>query len=215
MLMVKEPDYGMVGFMGERLDQLREQVATVPNLITAGRLAMSPLVAKRLHDDPEGTWTQAAAFLASDNIDGIFARLGDHSDMLESLGFRKSELGRLGDPVTDVVVTSEMLVAGMKNGVIPKGLGGLALAQKALKSYHAVAGNLKGAEVHVSTLGKRSEFLTNVSIGLLFPGEGIENAEQRRNYRQKCITGALIGIAGAFIADQRYHAEAQKQLAGA
>lgn len=198
--------------MGERLQQLREQVLTVPNAITTARLAFSPVVASRLHDDPEGTWLEAAAFLASDNVDGIGARLGDHSELLDRLGFRTSELGRLGDPVTDVIVTSEMLVAGMRNGVIPKWLGGMALVQKGLKSVHAVSATRQGAELHVSKLGKRSEFLTNLGIGLLFPGEGIENDEQRRNYRQKCIAAAVAGITGAFIADRRYTAEANRQL---
>jgi phosphatidylglycerophosphate synthase len=198
--------------MRERLQQLKEDVVTIPNAITAARLAFSPVVAKRLHDDPEGTWHEAAVFLASDNVDGIFARAGNHSELLANLGFRTSELGRLGDPITDVVVTSEMLVAGMRNGVIPRWLGGMALAQKALKSVHALSATRQGAEIHVSWLGKRSEFLTNVSIGLLFPGEAIENEEQKQSYRQKCIAGAVIGIAGAFLADRNYHMQAKRQL---
>jgi cardiolipin synthase len=201
----------MVGFMGERLQQLREDVLTVPNALSVLRLAGTPLVAKRLHDDPEGTWPQAAAFLLSDNADGILARAGDKSETLSNLGFRTSEFGRQVDPVADVASTSAMLVAGMRNGVVPKWLGGAALAEKAFKSAHTVLATARGAELHVSKLGKRSAFATNVSIGMLFPGEQIENEEQKANYRKKWIALAAAGIVGSLVADIGYIAQANRQ----
>jgi phosphatidylglycerophosphate synthase len=201
--------------MGERLqkakDYIREEVLTVPNIITLGRLVLSPLVARRLEKDPVGKWKQTGLFMMSDNLDGFGAKVGSRSAFLSRIGFRKSEFGRKADPFTDTIVTSEMLVAGVRGGVVPKWLAGLSLAQKALKSYHGVSAWRQGTEVQVSDFGRHMEGVTNLSVGMLFPGEGIENEEQRRNYRQKLLVGAVVGIAGAYMADRGYVAQAEGQ----
>lgn len=203
--------------MGERLQKLKdyvqEEVLTVPNAITLTRLAVSPLVAKRLEKDPVGKWKETALFMMSDNLDGTAAKVGSRSEFLSRIGIRKSEFGRKADPFTDTIVTSEMLIAGVRNGVVPKWLAGLSLAQKALKSFHGVSAWRQGAEVQVTDFGRHMEGLTNLSVGLLFPVEGIEDEEARRNYRQALLTGAVVGVVGAYMADRGYVEQAESQLA--
>lgn len=189
-----------------------EDVFTLPNVITLGRLLLSPLEAKRLYDDPGGRWPKTALFMMSDNVDGLGAKAGERWPILQRFGLKKSEFGRITDPFTDTITTSEMVVAGTAAGVIPKRLAALALAQKGLKAYHGFSAYRQGANVQVTDFGRHMEGLTNLGVGMLFPGENIENEEQRRNYRQKCLAVAVAGIAGAYIADRGYKAQAQQQL---
>ena len=102
---------------------------TVPNGLTLARLVMTPWVVKRLHDNPR-TWPTAAAFAFSDNFDGILARAGNTRPRLARLGFRTSEFGRKADPLTDKIFTAAVVSAGMHNGVIPVGLGGVDLDEE-------------------------------------------------------------------------------------
>lgn len=187
---------------------------TVPNLLTFGRLVASPAVAYYMYKHPRKAWPIALAFALSDNVDGLLARLGDTHPELAKYGFRKSEIGRKADPFADKVFTAEVLAAGMKNGVIPKWLGALSLAQKGVISGLTLYNEAHGVELEVTRLGKRTEFLTNVAIGSLFIAESIEDEQRKQVVRQTAIAIALGGIAGASLASYGYFRSAAqvKQL---
>lgn len=190
----------------------RQEVMTIPNALTAARLAASPLVARELHKDPK-SWPLAAAFAFSDNFDGILARLGDDRPRLARWGFRRSELGRKLDPVTDKVFTAEVLVAGMLNGTIPKWLAGASLAQKTIASAVTFCNEARNTELEVTKLGKYSEFATNLAIGSLFIAESLTDAEPRRQLRLAAGALGVIGVTGASLATyQCYRTGEQSQV---
>lgn len=196
------------------MESITKDLLTVPNLLTFGRLAASPAVAWYMYKNPRKAWPVALAFAVSDNFDGILARLGDQHPELAKYGFRRSEIGRKADPFADKVFTAEILFAGMKNGVIPKWLGALSLAQKGVVSGLTLHNEAQGIELAVTKLGKHSEFATNVAIGTLFIAESVDDAERKQQLRKTAIAVAVGGIAGASLATYGYYQRAQeaKQL---
>ncbi|HET7320629.1 MAG TPA: CDP-alcohol phosphatidyltransferase family protein [Candidatus Saccharimonadales bacterium] len=191
----------------------KEELLTVPNGMTFGRLAISPLIAWKMYKNPAKAWPVAAAVAVSDNLDGFFARLGDRSPMLAKLGFRRSEIGRKADPFVDKIFTTEMLVAGMANGVIPKWLGALSLAQKGVISGLTIYNEANGIQLEVTKLGKRTEFITNAAIGSLFIAESITDDGKKEMFRSAAIALAAAGVAGASYATYDY-AKTANQLKG-
>lgn len=181
----------------------RRELFTVPNGLTIARLLMTPWVVKRLHRDPR-TWPMAAAFAFSDNFDGILARAGETRPHLDRLGFRTSEFGRKADPLTDKVFTAAVVGAGMHNGVIPVPLGAASLAQKAAASAVTVWNESHGVEMAVTRLGKRSEFATNMAIGVMFIATGIRSSERRRMVRRIATAIGAAGVVGASYAAYTY-----------
>ena len=180
----------------------RQELLTVPNGLTLARLAMTPWVVKRLYEDPH-TWPVAAAFAFSDNFDGILARAGETRPHLARLGFRPSEFGRKADPLTDKIFTAGVVAAGMRNGVIPKALGGASLVQKVAASAVTVWNESRGVEMAVTRAGKRSEFATNMAYGLLFIATSLR-PEQRRIVRPIAIAAGAAGVGGASYAAYTY-----------
>lgn len=195
------------------MSETRLDILTLPNAMTAARLLASPWMSKRLGDNPSENWRSAAAFVTSDIVDGAVARLGDKSALLSRFGLRTSEAGRLLDPFADKIVIAQMVKKGMDKGIVPSRLGTVALAQKAAISAHTLYSTAQGAEIHVSPLGKRSEFLTNMGIGLLFAAEEIEDSQVKSLVRGACVAAAALGIAGAMGADLGYAKSAHEQLA--
>lgn len=186
------------------MSEKSRDLLTVPNLLTAGRLAYSPKMAERLRNNPRKWWFPSAMFMASDIVDGKMARAGDKSPSLEKLGFRRSETGRKLDPITDKVVASQMMIAGMRSGVVPKPLGGAALAQKAAISAFTAHETAGGTEMHVTTLGKYSEFATNMGFGFLFAAEAINDESMKDRVRTVAATVGALGVAGAIAANIQY-----------
>lgn len=184
-------------------------IFTIPNVLTLGRLALSPLVAREVYKDPGNGWKLAALFAFSDNIDGMLARLGDKHPELAKLGLRKSEFGRKADPFVDKIFTAEMLVAGMANGTVPKWLGALSLTQKGAVSVMTLVNERQGTELAVTKLGKYTEFTTNAGIGMLFIAEGIEDEQRRHEVRTAGLAIAAGGIIGASAASYGYYQKAK------
>src|SRR3954470_24923853 len=182
---------------------------TVPNGLTIARLVMTPWVVKRLHDDPH-TWPLAAAFAFSDNFDGILARAGETRPRLARLGFRTSEFGRKADPLADKVFTAAVVAAGMHNGVIPPRLGAASLVQKAAASAVTVANEARGIEMQVTRVGKRAEFATNISYGVLFIATSLTPG-QRRVVRPVAITVAAGGVVAASYAAYTYFRDGRQR----
>jgi phosphatidylglycerophosphate synthase len=120
------------------------------------------------------------------------------------LGFRRSEIGRKADPLTDKIFTAEILLAGMANGVVPKWLGALSLAQKGVISALTIHNEASGIELEVTKLGKRTEFITNLAIGSLFIAESMTDDRQKNTFRSAAAALAAAGIAGASYAAYDY-----------
>lgn len=189
------------------------ELATVPNALTLARLAYSPRMVKRLHDNPGGYWHKAAAVMLSDMLDGKLARLGRTSALLATLGFRESETGRKLDPFVDKITTSEVLVAGMHNNTIPKSIGALALAQKAAISGYTLWATAKGAEIHVTKWGKRFEAGINVGLGSFFVAESFaDNPPVQQAVRTGAAVLGTASILGAALNDLNYVHQARQQL---
>src|SRR3954447_7254821 len=180
----------------------RRDLFTVPNGLTLARLVMTPWVVKRLHDNPH-TWPVACVFAFSDYFDGILARAGETHPHLARLGFRTSEFGRKADPLTDKVFTAAVVGAGMHNGVIPVTLGAASLVQKAAVSVVTLWNESRGVEMAVTRLGKRSEFATNMSYGVLFMATGLA-PERRRIVRRIAAVVGAAGVIGASYAAYTY-----------
>ncbi len=186
---------------------------TWPNAVTLGRLVLSPIVAKRLRNDPKGKWIEAGAFLFSDIIDGFMAKVMGKSPLLSKLGFRKSEFGKMIDPLTDKPVVGQLIKAGIDAEVVPKWLGYTSLAQKIGISAFSMSAGLHGAKIEVTDLGRHSELATNIGVGLLFPAESIEDPSLKRLARGSAMVLAVGGIAGALAANQDYVHSVHEQLA--
>jgi phosphatidylglycerophosphate synthase len=180
----------------------RQDLCTVPNALTLGRLVLTPWVVRRLHRDPH-TWPTAALFAFSDNFDGILARAGDTRPQLARLGFRTSEFGRKVDPFTDKVFTAAVVGAGMHNGVIPPALATASLAQKAAVSAVTMRNESRGVEMAVTTVGKRAEFATNMAFGVLFVATSLRPG-RRRVVRPLATAVASVGVAAAAYAGYTY-----------
>ncbi len=195
--------------MNERL----RDITTIPNLLTAARLVYSPVMAKRLHDNPKKWWAPTAAFMLSDVVDGSLARSGDRSPLLSMLGFRRSETGRRLDPITDKVVASQMIFAGMRSGVIPKPLGAASLIQKATISALVLGRAKERDEVAVTRLGKYTEFATNLGFGTLFAAECIENETWKNRVRTTAAFVGSLGVVGAVVANVEYLRGGEPQFA--
>jgi phosphatidylglycerophosphate synthase len=179
------------------MSEKSRDLITIPNVLTAARLAYSPKMAERLRTNPKKWWWPTALFMASDIIDGKMARAGDTSPALARLGFRRSETGRKLDPITDKITASQMMIAGMRSGVIPKPLGGAALVQKAAISAFTAHETANGTEMHVTKLGKYTEFATNMGFGFLFAAEAIEDETLKSQVRTVAATVGALGVAGA------------------
>jgi phosphatidylglycerophosphate synthase len=190
----------------------RRDLLTVPNGLTLGRLLMTPWVVKRLDEDPH-TWPIAAAFAFSDNFDGILARAGETRPRLARLGFRTSEFGRKADPLTDKVFTAAVVAAGMHNGVIPVQLGIASLVQKAAASAVTLWNESRGVEMAVTRAGKRSEFATNMSYGVLFIATDLA-PEQRQVVRPVAIAVGVGGVLGASYAAYTYWRDGRAVMRG-
>ena len=193
----------------ESLKELKKDLLTIPNLLTVGRLALSPWVTREVYKDPGKAWKLAAGFAFSDNFDGILARLGDNHPELAKLGFRRSEFGRKADPFVDKIFTAEMLVAGMANGTVPKWLGALSLAQKGTVSALTLVNEKQGVELEVTKIGKYTEFATNTGIGMLFIAEGIDDEARSQEIRTAGLAIAVGGVIGASVATYGYYQKAK------
>ncbi len=186
---------------------------TIPNAVTIGRLMLSPFVAHKLRKDPENNWKKAGVLVLTDNLDGFLAKVLGKSPQLRKLGFRKSEFGRLIDPLTDKPVIAQMIKAGIDANVIPSWLGYTSLAQKTGIAAFAVSAGMKGANLEVTDQGRHSEFATNLGMGLLFPASEIEDPVLRSLARGSAIALAVGGIGGALAANMDYVGSARLQLA--
>lgn len=200
--------------MKQSTAEVRHDIFTIPNAITIGRLAVSPVVAWRLARNPAKRWPEAMLFAASDNVDGALARLGDKYPKLQPLGFRRSEIGRKADPFVDKVFTTEMIAAGYVGGALAsapaKALAVASLAQKATVGAQTWRHEREGIELEVRQSGKYFEFANNLGFGMQFIAESITDPRRKQLVQRLGLGLAAIGIGGAFINNFRYGIEADQ-----
>ncbi|CAN5855465.1 CDP-alcohol phosphatidyltransferase family protein [soil metagenome] len=131
---------------------MSERVLTVPNLVSAARLAAIPYFWWVLLGEERVGWAAALIFLigATDWVDGYLARRLD----------QVTELGKILDPVADRLMIASALVGGLVAGVIPALFGGLLIAREVLVAVGGLVLARQGlGKLAVRPLGKVSTFL--------------------------------------------------------
>lgn len=141
------------------------RVLTVPNVLTALRLACLPAFVA-LVAEPRGAGSLAAAFLlgglgATDGADGYIAR---HFGQV-------SKVGQVADPLVDRALVLTAAISAVAVGAAPAWLVVLALCREALVIAAAGALALLGARrLEVSWAGKAGAFGMMVAFPLFFMG---------------------------------------------
>jgi cardiolipin synthase (CMP-forming) len=142
-----------------------DRVLTVPNALTAIRLACLPVFVV-LMAEPDGRGRLAAAGLlaalgVSDGLDGYIAR---HFHQV-------SALGKIADPLVDRILVLTAVITAVVVGVIPIWLVAVVLAREALVLVGAGVLLLAGAtRVDVSWAGKAGTFGMMVALPLFIAG---------------------------------------------
>jgi cardiolipin synthase (CMP-forming) len=142
-----------------------DRILTVPNALTAIRLACLPVFVV-LMAEPDGRGLLAAACLLgvlgiTDGLDGYIAR---HFDQV-------STLGKVADPLVDRVLVLTAVITAVVVGAVPVWLVAVVLAREALVLAGAGALLLAGAKrVDVSWAGKAGTFGMMVALPLFIMG---------------------------------------------
>jgi cardiolipin synthase len=190
---------GPMGTRGDS-DARVDRVLTIPNAVTAARLAAVPGFLWLLFGVQNRV--AAAALLAvlgaTDWVDGWLAR---------RLG-QVSTLGKVLDPVADRVLLGVGVVAIMVDGSVPLWLGAAVLAREALVSAAVLAlAALGAARIDVVWVGKAGTFGLMVAFPLFLvagPSASLPNAALVAAW--VCAVPALIlswYAAGAYIPHAR------------
>jgi len=141
-----------------------DRVVTVPNVISALRLACVPVFLYLLLGREE---RRAAAILlatlgATDWVDGYIARRWN----------QVSTVGKVLDPVADRVVLLTGVVAILVDGAAPLWVGVATLSREVLISMGTlVVAGLGGRRIDVSRIGKAGTFLTYFAYPMFLAGE--------------------------------------------
>jgi len=141
-----------------------DRIATVPNAISALRLACVPLFLYLLLGVHE---RRAAAILlatigATDWVDGYIARRWN----------QVSTVGKVLDPVADRIVLLAGVVAILIDGAAPLWVGVASLGREVLISIGTVVvALLGGRRLDVSALGKAGTFLTYFAYPMFLAGD--------------------------------------------
>ena len=135
---------------------IHQDIATIPNLLTVGRLLSLPVTVLLFRN--EHYWAAACVFLgamATDCIDGWLAKRLN----------QQTALGLYLDPVVDKIVLLslfyELAHAGLIDWAVPHLFLARELLQNALRSVAA----LRGAVVGANWMGKTKAWLQTVLIG--------------------------------------------------
>ena len=184
-------------------------IVTVPNAMTTARAIAIPWLYKQIREDPGKNWWKAGVFAASDKLDGLVASQEDKGPGWAKWGFRRSEFGRIEDPVVDTAFGAAMMHAGIKANAIPKRLGYVGIGQKIGKSMISGYGTATGHELHVSYTGKLGEAMTVTGFGLRMGAEGIKHPILQRAAQLGAEVLALTGVGLATVATTGYARDAE------
>ena len=141
-----------------------DRIATIPNVISAVRLACVPLFLYLLLavEERRGAAILLATLGATDWVDGYIARRWN----------QVSTVGKILDPVADRVVLLSGVVAILIDGAAPLWVGVATLGREVLISIGTVVVALLGARrLDVSRVGKAGTFLTYFAYPLFLAGD--------------------------------------------
>ena len=177
---------------------------TLPNLITAVRLALIPVYLWLVFG--RHSYTPAAILLAglgiTDWVDGYLAR---------RLG-QVSELGKILDPVADRVLVVVSVISVAWVGAVPWWFAGLTLAREVLVSAATVLlASMGSARIDVLYIGKMGAFGLMMAYPSFLIGHG--PATWQHLFEGLGWISGIIGLACAWIALASYVAPARTALA--
>lgn len=153
-----------MGMQGTVARSGEDRILTVPNVISAVRLACVPVLLWLLlvADQRVAGAILLATLGATDWIDGAIARRWH----------QVSALGRILDPVADRIVLLAGVVAILIDGAAPIWVGAASLGREALVSVGTVAMAVLGTRrFEVSFVGKAGTFLTYFAYPLFLAGD--------------------------------------------
>ena len=132
------------------------RVLTVPNLISAVRIAMIPVFWALIVDDDTTTWgiVLFGVVVATDWVDGTIARRTG----------QVSELGKILDPVADRAAIAAGLIALVVRGAFPAWAAALILARDAAVLIAGAVMATKGIRIEVRWIGKVATFALMLAI---------------------------------------------------
>jgi cardiolipin synthase (CMP-forming) len=132
------------------------RVLTVPNLISAVRIAMIPVFWTLIVDDDTTTWgiVLFGVVVATDWVDGTIARRTG----------QVSELGKVLDPVADRAAIAAGLIALVVRGAFPAWAAGLILVRDVVVLAAGAVMASKGLRIEVRWIGKVATFALMLAI---------------------------------------------------
>lgn len=142
-----------------------DRVLTIPNLITAVRLACLPLFLWLLFAQDDRVWAASVlgALGATDWLDGYLARRWN----------QVSTVGKVLDPVADRLLFFVGGAAIIIDGAIPLWVAGLVLAREVLVALATISLALAGAKrIDVTWWGKAGTFCTMFALPMFLASEG-------------------------------------------
>ncbi len=141
-----------------------DRIVTVPNAISAARLACVPVLLYLLLglEERQGAAVLLATLGATDWVDGYIARRWN----------QVSTVGKVLDPVADRIVLLTGVVAILIDGAAPLWVGVATLGREVLISIGTlVVAGLGGRRIDVSRLGKAGTFLTYLAYPMFLAGD--------------------------------------------
>ncbi len=187
-----------------------DRIVTVPNVISAVRLACVPVFLYLLLGVEERGWAAIllATLGATDWVDGYIARRFD----------QVSTVGKVLDPVADRAVLLTGVVAILIDGAAPLWVGVATLSREVLISVGTVVvAALGGRRIDVSFVGKTGTLLTYVAYPLFLAGDaGLGSRDVWRGLAWAAVVpgvvlswwalGTYVPVALKALRDQRRHA---------
>jgi cardiolipin synthase (CMP-forming) len=143
----------------ERRDESSRRVLTVPNVLSAARIALIPVFVILLLDSD----TRVPGFVllwvlvATDWVDGFIARRSG----------QVTELGKVLDPLADRLILAAALITFVRVDAIPLWAALLVLVRDALVLTAGILLGAQGIRIAVRPIGKYATFTLCWGIGLI------------------------------------------------
>lgn len=140
---------------------------TIPNLISAFRLALIPLFLWLLVGADEPVWAGILLGVigSTDWVDGYLARRLD----------QVSEIGKILDPLADRIAVATAVVAGLATGYLPGWFAWPLIVREVVIGIGAIVVAAKGhTSLAVRDLGKLATLLLYFAVAWFFIGAGWE-----------------------------------------
>lgn len=194
-----------------------EDFKSWPTVLTAARLAVTPLMYLSAKNNPRQAWKWGFFFGITDKVDGFLAKLEDvkegsflhrltgwTGEDFRSHGFKRTEGGRMLDPVSDFAFGGAILAAAYKNGIIPRNLVKAEIAQRVSKGILTLGATALGVRLEVNNTGRYGEAATSFGNGFFYVAESIEDPGFKHDFRDFAGWLASGGLALATKAEIDY-----------